>query len=388
MAVVSAVVTLFAQTIALQPLTKISLPVRLENAVVSTVIYISQTFWPSGLVLYYPFWRGNLGLGRVLLSLILLVAVTVAVVLLRRRRYLVTGWLWYLIMLAPVIGIVQVGAQAHADRYTYLPQIGLLVALVWGAAEVAERSRVARVGSGLLALIVIPALAVCAHKQTTYWRDAEAVWRRCLAFTSRNVIAEQNLGQAVFQKGRVAEAMMHFENGLAINPNQASVHSSLGVLFLQTGRPAESLAHLETAVALDPNDGDAHYNLANTLMEIGRASDAIRHYNRALERDPIDAEVMNNMAWLLATAPDPAIRDGQKALELAERAETLKRDTPQISATLAAADAELGRFDEALKIAHRALDLALKQNNITLADSIRTHIQTYETGSPFRTNTR
>ncbi|HEX8678644.1 MAG TPA: tetratricopeptide repeat protein, partial [Chthoniobacterales bacterium] len=358
MAVISAVVTVFAQTTALQPLTRVSLALRFGNAAVSTVTYIGQMFWPSNLNLYYPLSRANVGLGRVLLALLVLAAISTAVFLLRRRRYLVTGWLWYLIMLAPVIGIVQVGGQAHADRYTYLPQIGLLVALTWGAADVAQGRPRARLAFALVPAAAIPLLAFCAHKQTTYWADSEAIWRRTLACTSRNAIAEQNFGQAVFQKGRVTEAMMHFERALAINPRQASVLSSVGVLHLQMGRAQESLACLEKAVALDPNDGDAHYNLANTLMEIGRATDAVRHYSRAVERDPIDAEAMNNMAWILATTPDPSVRDGRKAVDLAERAESLKPGSPQTSATLAAAYAELGRFDQAVNAAQRALDLA------------------------------
>jgi Flp pilus assembly protein TadD len=239
--------------------------------------------------------------------------------------------------------------------------------------------------AGALALLAISVLAICAHKQTTYWTDSEAIWRRTLAFTSRNVIAEQNLGEALFEKGRFTEAMMHLESALAINPNQASVHSALGVLLLQMGRPTESLTHLESAVAMDPNDGDAHYNLANTLMEIGRAGDAVQHYGRALERDPIDAEAMNNMAWLLATTRDASVRNGAKAMELAERAESLKPGSPQTSATLAAAYAELGKFDQALTAARRALDLATQQGNTGLADSIREHMHSYEAGSPFRT---
>ena len=382
----SAVVTLFAQTRALNRLEHLSIPTRLANAATSTATYIAQMFWPSGLAPFYPLEPAKLTALRVVLSVLLVAGVSVFVFLLRRRRYLVTGWLWYLIMLAPVIGIVQVGQQAHADRYTYLPQIGLAIALTWGAADFVRRWRRFRLVSGGLAVATVASLAFAAHKQTAYWRESETLWNRTLAVTENNVIAEQNLGQALHQKGRPAEAIARLRRALAINPNQASVHSSLGVVLLETGRPNESLTHLEKAVELKPEDPDANYNLANTLMELGRGRDAVTHYRRALEGNPMDSEAMNNMAWVLATSPDPSTRDGRKAVELAERADSLRRGTsPFTNATLAAAYAEVGRFGEALNTARRALALATEQGNTGLADSIRAHIVTYEAGRPFRT---
>jgi len=382
----SSVATLFAQKVALQPLENISIMARLGNALISGVAYMGQMFWPSGLAAYYPLAAGNIVLPQVLLSLVLLVGISMAVFVLRRRHpYLVTGWLWYLIMLGPVIGIVQVGNQARADRYTYLPQIGLLVLLTWMAADLSARWRHRRLFLGTFSTIVLIALAFSARTQASYWQNSQSLWTRALACTSDNVVAEQNLGQAVYEQGRDDEAIAHFERALQINPIQASVHSSLGVVLLEIGRVNESLAHLQRALQIDPNDGDAHYNLGNTFLQMARPNEAVAQYSRALEIDPNDTEAQNNLAWILATCPDARVRDGTKAVKIAERADSLTvRKSPVISATLAAAYAEAGQLADAVKTAERASELALTEGNVSRADAIREQLQFYRSGSPFR----
>lgn len=384
LAMTSAVITIFAQQAALQPLAKMPLPLRLGNAVISIVSYIGQMFWPSGLALLYPFTPRDVSMARVLGALLVLIAISSAVFLLRSRRFPVVGWLWYLIMLLPVIGIVQVGAQAHADRYTYLPQLGLTMILVWGVAELTVNWRHAQASLACCGTIAVATLALGAQRQTLYWQSSEKLWRRSLALASGNVIAEQNLGEALHEKGKPAEAVSHLKNALVIDPNRASVHSALGVVLLELGRPADSLARLEQAVALDPNDGDIHFNLGNTLMALGRTREALDQYRLALERNPVDLQAMNNMAWLLATTPDVTIRNGAKAVELAKRADTLTRNgTPQTNATLAAAYAEAGQFDQAVIRARRALELAGETGDAGLGNSIRAQLRAYEAGSAF-----
>ena len=381
----SSVATLFAQKVALQPLANISITARVGNALMSGVVYVRQLFWPFRLTAYYPFAPEDVVAGKVLLSLALLAAVSVAVFVLRRHRYLVTGWLWYLIMLGPVIGIIQVGDQAHADRYTYLPQIGLGLLITWGAADLFARWRYHRLILGTLSLTLVTVLAFKARTQAAYWQNSESLWLHTLALTSNNMAAEQNLGETLHEKGQIEEAMVHFQNALRINPNLASVHSSLGVALLETGRPEESLAHLQTAVALDPHDGDAHYNMGNTLMEIGQASEALAHFNTALQINPDDTQALNNMAWMLATWPDAMIRDGTKAVALAERAVLLTDNKePRTIATLAAALAETARFPEAAQTAERAAQLARDQGNLALADSIRARAELYRANLPSR----
>ena len=155
--------------------------------------------------------------------------------------------------------------------------------------------------------------------------------------------------------------------------------------MLETGRPNESLRHLQIAVGLDPNNPDAHYNLGNTLLQMARTSEAVAEYKRALELYPDDTQTMNNLAWTLATWPEALLRDGAKAVELAERADTLtQKASPIVSATLAAAYAEAARFEDAQNAARRAIDLALKEGNESRADSIRSQLHFYESGAAYR----
>jgi tetratricopeptide (TPR) repeat protein len=314
-----------------------------------------------------------------------LTAISIAVFYFRRHRYLVAGWLWYLIMLAPVIGILQVGSQAHADRYTYLPHIGLYFLLTWAAADLVKRWRHSRLLMGTLAIGIVITLTFVARTQASYWQNSETLWRRTLACTSRNSGAEQNLGQAIHEKGNVEEAMVHFQNALRIDPSQASVHSALGVALLEIGRADQSLTSLRRALEIDPNDADAHYNFGNTLLQLGRAREAVAQYRRALEINRDDIEAQNNLAWVLATCPDAAVRNGIQAVAIAERANSLTMGkSPVISATLAAAYAEAGRFADAVKAAERAHQLALAEGNQSRANSIRAQIELYQTASAFR----
>jgi tetratricopeptide (TPR) repeat protein len=385
LAVASCAATIFAQQVALQPLTSISLPLRAGNALIASAVYIGKMWWPADLAVFYPLAFRDITAARVILSLVVLLGISVAVFILRRRRYLVTGWLWYLVMLGPVIGIIQVGSQARADRYTYLPEIGLALLLTWAVADLGARWRYHRILLAAGSLIIIGALTSAAHLQASAWKDSETLWTQALSRTSDNLMAELNLGEAVYQLGKTSDAIQHFERALQIDNNRASVHSSLGVALLEKGRTEESLAHLQTAIALDPHDADARYNLGNTFLAMGRAREAVTQYQQALDINPDDTETMNNMAWILATSPDPMIRDGAKAVALAERAVALTANKEQrVVATLAAAYAETGRFPEAVKTAQRALQLALNEGNNARADSIRSQITLYESGGAFR----
>lgn len=385
LAAASSLATLFAQKVALQPLATVSLMIRTGNAFMSCVIYLYQTFWPSCLAALYPFAIDQVRPGKVLLALALLAGISIAVFYFRRRRYLVTGWLWYLIMLAPVIGILQVGSQAHADRYTYLPHIGLYLLLTWAAADFIERWRHSRLVLGTLSIGLVLTLAFAARTQAAYWQNSETLWRRALACTSRNAGAEQNLGQAIHEKGNLSVAIMHFQNALRIDPSQASVHSALGVALLEMGRADQSLISLRSALEIDPNDADAHYNFGNTLLQLGRAREAVAQYSRALEINRDDIEAQNNMAWVLATCPDASVRNSIQAVAIAERADLLTmRKSPVISATLAAAYAEAGRSADAIKTAERAFQLAINEGNQSRANSIRAQIDLYKTGAAFR----
>ncbi len=385
LAFASSAVTIFAQQASMHPIEELSITRRLCNAVVTPVDYLGQMFWPTNLAVLYPWEANRLGPWRTGLSFLLLSGVSAAVLLLRRNRYLVTGWFWYLIMLIPVIGIVQVGVQARADRYTYLPQIGLYLVLAWGLTDLlADRPKRHLILATVAAIVITP-MVVIARNQTSYWKDSLTLWTHALACTTANTVAEGNTGEAYHSLGKRREAMYHFERALQIQPKQINVHSNLGVFYLEMGQLNDSLVHLEKAIAIEPKFADAHYNLGNTYLEMGRGNDAVTQYRKALDLNPNDTQALNNMAWILATWPDALTRDATKAVELAERANSLTGSkSPITSATLGAAYAEAGRFPNAIEAAHRALQLALAEGNTSRADSIREQISLYESGAAFR----
>ena len=319
LAAASCVVTIFAQRGTIQTFEQISLPLRLGNALMSCVAYLGQMFWPSGLAVLYPFTAGDIGISEVVLSLVLLAGISAGVFILRRRcPFLLTGWLWYLIMLAPVIGIVQVGAQARADRYTYLPQIGLYLMLTWGVAEGCAGWRHRRVVLGGLATVILAALIFCARAQTAYWRNSELLWTHTLACTSDNAIAHNNLGNALLKMDREDEAVAHFQTALEIQPAFAEAHNNLGNFLFQKGSVDEAMVHYQKALHINPDYAVAHYNLGNALIKKGRMDEAITQFQMALQINPDYAEAHNNFGYALIQkkSMNEAIAHFQKALQI------------------------------------------------------------------------
>jgi tetratricopeptide (TPR) repeat protein len=215
-------------------------------------------------------------------------------------------------------------------------------------------------------------------------REAFPHLEKALEINPNYAEAHYNLGNALLRTGRVAEAIVQLLQALEIDPNYVPAHSNLGSAFLQTGQVDESLAHLQKALEIDPNYKAAHFNLANTLLQMGRIEEAVSHLQRVLAIDPGDAEALKNMAWVLATCPDPRIRDGARAVELAERASKAESANPVMGATLAAAYAEVGRFSDAVATAEIALQLATNSGNLPMADVIRSHLEFYRAEHPFR----
>jgi tetratricopeptide (TPR) repeat protein len=383
----SAAMTMIAQRESMLPIANAAFPARLANGALAYVDYISEMFWPKELAVLYPWYPQRLTPSHVTVAALVLAGISLGVFLFRRRRYLVTGWLWYLIMLVPVIGIVHVGNQSHADRYTYLPQIGLYLLLAWGAFEMGARFVFYRVLLATVAVAALAALIFQARVQASYWQDGETLWSHALKATTQNIIAEANLGDALYAKGKETEAWMHFEKSLRINRHQPSLLSSVGVFYLEAGRTVEALAHLQEAVEIEPKCEDAHYNLGNLYLKIGNGPEALVHYQRALDLDPDDIQALNNMAWILATWPNERGRDGLKAVGLAKHANSLTDGRNQvIAATLAAAYAETGRFPDAIRTAEQAIRLAAAEGNEARAISIRAQLESYKSGNAFRDN--
>ncbi len=271
------------------------LATRLENATLSCAVYILKTFWPSRLAVFYPYPR-NFALLPLLAAVVLLAAVTAGVIVLRRRApYLLTGWGWFVITLVPVIGLVQVGGQARADRYMYIPMVGLLIMLVWGLAEVLEKLRV-RVLAIPLAAAACLACAALSWIQVGYWRNSETLFRHALAVTSDNAVANHNLGNYLMTAGRLSEALPYLEAAVRIDPGSVPAHTDLGSALARSGRLPEAIAQFEDAIELAPDAPIPHNNLGSALTQAGRLPEAIDEFQTALRLDPAYDEARRNLA--------------------------------------------------------------------------------------------
>jgi tetratricopeptide (TPR) repeat protein len=443
---VSAVVTTLAQRSAVSSLGRLPLGVRLANALVAYATYLGKTVWPLHLGAMYPYPVQGVPAWQWAGAAALLAAITLLAVLLRRRHpYLIVGWLWFLGTLVPVIGLVQVGRQALADRYTYLPSIGLAIMAVWGAAGLAVRWRVGPVAAllGAGALVIFGALAWI---QTLVWHDDETLWEHTLEATGPpNAWAHLWLAHALAERGEFAEAARHYAEAARDDPFSSEVQTQAGLFLLRTGEVGRAVGHLERAARLapgdaaahnalatgyfaqnriadvitqsgealviDPNSAGAYYNLGCARARLGEDEEAVACFRKVLGLDPGSAEahcalahVLNRRgqtgaaaeeyreasrlsprwtagydraAWFLASHPDPARRNGPRAVELAEMAcEATGGQDPHLLKTLAAAYAEAGRWDRAEETARAALRLAAGDRG--LVSELEGHLRRYQ----------
>ncbi len=308
------VVTLFAQR---EAMSSLPLSIRIGNALVSYAVYLEQMFWPAGLIAFYPYARHGLELWEIIVSLIFLSAVSALAIALRRKSpYFLVGWLWYLGMLVPVIGILQVGLQAHADRYTYLPQIGLYIALAWATVDLCAGWRYRREILGGCSAIILAALIFCAHRQTTYWRNSEVLWAHALACTPDNFVVRTKLGFMLLNEGKADEAITQFQRNLRTDPDIVESYNNIGTADMQKGQVAEAIAQFQQAVQLKPDYVDARVNLGIALLVEGKADDAIAQLKQALQLNPDlpKADYYLGNALLQKGDFDAAIEQYQKAL--------------------------------------------------------------------------
>ena len=478
------VATIFAQKEGIQSLPLAS---RIGNAMVSYSAYLGQMIYPAGLAVYYPHPGSSLPLWKILAAFLLLLVISAGAFVTRRTRpWFLIGWLWYLGMLVPVIGILQVGTQARADRYTYLPQIGLYLLLTWAAADLSAGWRHRGRALGVIATASLVALIWCARAQTSYWRNSESLWTRELACAADNAIARSNLGNALFQDGKVGEAIVryqealqiepgyavarnnlgnallqegkldeaiiqfqkaleikpdfavasynlgnalfqegkvdeaivhyrraleirpgyaeahynlgnacrkngnveeaivHYQKAIEITPGYAEAHINLGNALFQEGKVDQAIAHLQEALEITPGFAEVHCILGNALLQNRRADEAIVHFQKALQIKPNYLEAQNNLAWVLATSPRSSLRNGNRAVELAQQADQLAGgENPNILRTLAAACAEAGRFGDARRSAEKAVELARAAGRPDLVEQLSGELKLYEAGLPF-----
>ncbi len=319
LAAASCVATLLAQGKAINALDAIPMSWRIDNALVSYVAYICQLFYPVGLAPLYPHPGNSLSALKVVGAIFVLVGISVAALVWRRRvPYLFVGWFWYLGMLVPVIGLVQVGSHAMADRYTYLPQIGLCIAIGWGVAQAIASWRSRAWVCGAVSVLAVVILMGCAWQQTSYWRNSETLWNRDLACTSQNALAHYNLGNVLSERGRFDAAITQYEQAVAIKPDFADAHNNLGIALARSQRYDDAIAHFRRLLEIEPDSTDAHNNLGMALAGRGQVDQAIAEYRRALEIDARNAEAHYNLGTALAQRGelDPAIEQYRRALEI------------------------------------------------------------------------
>ena len=383
---VSSIATLVAQKGAVGYTEELPVFERFNNAVLSYVLYIWQMLWPVNLAVFYPHPENRLPLWQISSSFLLLVSVTAVAIALRKQRpYLITGWLWYLGTLVPVIGLVQVGWQGRADRYTYLPQIGLYIAVTWALTDLTTSWRHRRTILSAAALLTIGLLSWGAWVQTSYWRDSETLFKHALAVTTNNDVAENNLGIVFLQKGQLDEAISLLKSAVDLRPDNSPAHENLAKALLQKGQVADALVHYRKLLELQPDNMEVHNIVGTVLVQQGHIREGVEEWQKVLEIQPDNGNALNNLAWVLATAPDDSLRDGSRAVQLAEQALQISGDRiPIVFRTLAAAYAENQQFPQAIETAQQGLELANKQGNFALAAELQGSIALYQENRPLR----
>ncbi len=397
-----------------------SLPLgaRVGNALISYGRYLAKLFWPTNLAVFYPhpgYWpledvlvAGGLGLG-------------ISVVLLRQRRrypFMLMGWLWFVGTLVPAIQLVPTFEQAMADRYSYLPSIGVFILAVWGISELTLHWRYQGVAAAVAGSAALAACVALTRQQLGFWTDSATLFRHTLAVTENNYFANNALGMALARKGQLSEAITCFEEAIHLQPNFIQAHYNLGLALNLEGRSDEAIRQFQEAIRLKPDYADAYRDLGNTLSakgrfeeaienlrlasrlspqkpetffdlgmafsQAGRTREAIDQYWQTLRLNPDLVGALNNLAWVLATSREDALRNGPDAVRLAEHAcELTHYAEPLCVGTLAAAYAEAGRFDDAVATARKAGALAEKSGQPAVFQRNQELLRLYRAQKPY-----
>lgn len=397
----------------------ISPDMRLANGFISYLRYIGKALWPAGLSPMYLHpgrWPGWLA-GLALLALVVVSWLVLREA--RRQPHLTVGWLWFVGTLLPVIGFVQVGVQAMANRFVYVPIIGLWLMVVWSAADWFAGLKRGRLAAALTSGLALAGCVALSSYQLGHWRNSVALFEYAIRVDPNNFVAHNNLAYTLLQQQQVQPALHHAREALRIRPAYPEAQYQAGVALLLLNQLPDAIPHLRQAVRLDPNwalarfelaralarlgqateaiaeyeaglklnpaDAEGHAELAELLAAQGRAQEAIAHYRRAVELRPDMVRALNNLAWLLATHPQAELRDGAQAVQLAERACALTgRKEAFLLGTLAAAYAEVGRFDDAVKTAEQARQLALAAGQQAVAQANARLLEQYRAHRPVR----
>jgi len=400
----------------------VPMKLRIANALVSYLSYIEKMIWPQNLAVYYPYpqsiplWQVA-GAGLVLICISFLVLRTV-----RPKPYLAVGWFWYIGTLLPAIGLMQAGLwPAIADRFAYVPLIGLFMVVAWGVPEIIAKCHYKRIVLIILAFGVLSAFMICTWFQVRHWQNGVTLFTHNLNVTHNNSLAHYELGNALEQQGKFDKALLHFSKALEINPHYAEAHNHLGHNLARQKKYKDAIDHYNEALRIKPAYTEAHNNLGTVLAYQGNFKEAVYHFNKALESNPKyagayynlgklyanhgniekaillyqktielnpeNSQALYNLSWLTATHENEKFRNGEKAVELAEKlCKITQYNQPLALDALAAAYAETGRFDAAVLTAQRALKLALVLGPQELALGLKKRLQLYQAERPYRQN--
>ncbi len=393
---------------------------RLCNALTSYGLYLLKMAWPVGLSVFYP-------LPEHLTWLLLAATASAAILILisslvwrtrQERPYLTVGWLWFLGTLVPVIGLVQVGGAALADRYTYIPSIGVFIIVAFGFRDLANRFCFPKAAITTAAVLALAGCIALTENQLRYWRDSESLFTHALAVTKDNHVAHLDLGVALEQKGdltaalaqyraaeqlapelyhvhadlghlldnlgHLPEALVEYRKAVLLNPSLPALRNSAGAVLVELGRYDAAMRQFKEVERLDPADPWVHLEIGKMRLKQGRDTEAIDEFRAALRIDPANFQILAYIAHVLAAIENPQIRDGQTAFMLAAKAKALTGDTqPYVLDAMGMACAELGRFDEAQTLAQKAveLDRAARMNKI---EPLQQRLELYKKHQPWR----
>ncbi len=417
---ISCVVTFLVQrNEAVASLQKVPLELRFENTITAYASYLLKTFWPVDLAVFYPLPRQISGFHLIAAFIVLFAISAVACRYYRSKPYLLVGWLWYLGTLVPVIGLVQVGDQALADRYTYFPLIGIFLAVTFAAKDLAQRFQLSNHLLAGSAGLILTVCLIVTEKQLSYWRDSQTLFTHALAVTGNNALARLNLGEAfqdqhlpdkalaeyrevlrldpsrheaynniarlLTDEGKPAEALGYSQAAVQLDPKSPSLHRSLGIILSQLGHDDEAMSQFAEATRLDGNYAPAHFQMGRTLLKLGHDDEAVSEFRLALRLEPDNLEVLIYTARVLASDKNLQSRDGAEALEFASRASQIAGDKQPVALdTLAMAYAESGRFEEAVETERQAVKFALAAGQHDDAAAMQKRLQLYQNHQPWR----
>ena len=417
----ASVVTYFVQTSgrALWSPGDLTFSSRVANALWAYERYISKTFWPVDLSFFYPYprhWPAGLVIGA---ALLLALWSGLLIWHARPKSYLFVGWFWFLGTLIPTIGLVQVGSQSIADRYMYLPSIGLFILVVWGVNDFLNGHPRWRRMTTFAGGVALAGCLMGTEIQLGYWQNSIKLFQHAIEVTTDNFVAytclgetlrdlglkqeaiipcaeavriapnspvaQYNFGMVLLQNQRLGEAIEHLDAAGRLAPHNSEIQYNLGMVFLLHNKPDEAANHFAAALIERPEFAEAHYRLAQSLSKQHESRKAVFHYREAVRLKPDFADALNELAWILATAPDAGLRSGTEAVQLARRACNLANNQPAaFLTTLSAADAEAGQFAGAIAAAQKARNLATAAGQKTIAAQDEELLKLYEAGNPCR----